>query len=348
MAWYIVEAGKSVGPLELPQIERMVIDGRITQGTQVCVVGASEWTVASLDPEIARLLAGVRAAGTIAADDLSAPPSFGSAAAMAASAADPALPPYSYGAVNKIAMQTFKARWRTLVGIGVVWGIIALMIAAPSYFAKLLAQSQPSSGSLALEGIASLMNWGLGFLVGRPLAAGMVVAGARAVRGGGSVGDLFIGFRRYVPVVVANLVETIIMAAGLGVAAVPGVALIMISQDGNPTSTPLTVAGVLLAIAGAVLATLFLVPRVYFMSALAADPCIPREGVGATLSRSWSMTAGKSAGMGGYMILLFVAAGMSIYALCIGLPLIGLPLLVAGLGSVYALVFTGGRASVEG
>jgi hypothetical protein len=79
------------------------------------------------------------------------------------------------------------------------------------------------------------------------------------------------------------------------------------------------------------------------MAALAADPSLPKEGLEATLRRSWSLTAGKSPAMFALLFVYGLILSVSVFLLCVGLPLLGMPLFVAVQGATYATVFSAGH-----
>jgi hypothetical protein len=347
MHWYVVESGQPTGPHDRVAIERMVALGRINAATKVCVVGDTAWSPASSDPVISGLLAGMANAGMAARADAV----LGASHPPLASTPIPeeSLPAFTYGGSSQLGHKAFKAKWGVLVLIGLVYLVLSYALSVPGLIAGMLREAAQEAGTSAPGAVGlDLVGWLLSIAVGGPLLAGVIVAGARVVRGAGQVSDLFLGFQRYGSVVLAYFVSVLLIGVAIVAAVIPGLILLGVgvgfefggSSNGMGGVGAL---GVLLAGLGALGVSIWIMPRLIFMVALAADPSLPKEGLEATLRRSWSLTAGKSPAMFALLFVYGLILGVSVFLLCVGLPLLGMPLFVAVQGATYATVFSAGH-----
>ena len=348
MHWYVVESGQPTGPHDRVAIERLVALGRITAGTKVCVVGDTAWTHASQDPVIAALLAQLGAAGSMSAR---ADAVLGAAHPPLATTPipDEELPAFTYGGSSQLGHKAFKAKWGALVLIGLVYLALSYALGVPGMIAGMLRSAAEESGTTAPGALGlDLFGWLLSIFVGGPLLAGFVLAGARAVRGAGQITDLFLGFQRYWSVVLAYFVSILLIGVAIVAAVIPGLLMLGLAvgfeMSGNVGKIGLLGAvGVLLAGLGALAVSIWIMPRLIFMGALAADPSLPKEGLESTLRRSWSLTAGKAPAMFALLFVYGLVAALSVFLLCVGLPLLGIPLFAAVQGAMYASVFSAGH-----
>ena len=348
MHWYVVESGQPTGPHDRVAIERMVALGRITAGTKVCVVGDTAWTHASQDPVIAALITQLGTGGSMTAR---ADAVLGAAHPPLATTPVPEeeLPAFTYGGSSQLGHKAFKARWSALVLIGLVYLALSYALGVPGMIAEMLRAAAEQSGTTAPGTLGLvLFGWLLSIFVGGPLLAGFVVAGARAARGAGQVADLFIGFQRYWTVVLAYFVSILLIGVGFLVAMLPGVVMLgadvgfRFKGEFNQLGTS-GVIGLMLCVVGALAVSIWIAPRLVFMGALAADPSLPKEGLEATLRRSWSLTAGKAPAMFALLFVYGIVLALSVFLLCVGLPLLGIPLFAAVQGAMYASVFSAGH-----
>ena len=348
MHWYVVESGQPTGPHDRVAIERMVALGRITAGTKVCVVGDTAWTQASQDPVISALITQLGAGGTMTAR---ADAVLGAAHPPLATTPipDEELPAFTYGGSSQLGHKAFKAKWGALVLIGLVYLALSYALGVPGMISGMLRAAAEESGTAAPGALAlDVFGWFLSILIGGPLLSGFVVAGARAVRGAGQVSDLFLGFQRYGSVVLAYFVSILLLGVGFVAAAIPGLVMLGVAvgfeMSGNYGKIGVLGAfGILVAGLGVLSVSIWIMPRLIFMGALAADPSLPKEGLESTLRRSWSLTARKAPAMFALLFVYGLVAALSVFLLCVGLPLLGIPLFTAVQGAMYATVFSGGH-----
>lgn len=132
-----------------------------------------------------------------------------------------------------------------------------------------------------------------GVFVSAPLAAGAMVAGARAVRGNGRVSDAFAGFRggRYLPTLGAAVVSLLVGGgATVLVAALQSVSVVVAASRAiGPVLPPGMVTAASVALG---LVTLWLSARLWFALTRAADPERPAVGAMSAIGRSWQWTEG--------------------------------------------------------
>jgi hypothetical protein len=259
------------------------------------------------------------------------------------------LPAFTYGGSSQLGHKAFKAKWGVLVLIGLVYLVLSYALSIPGVIAGMLRRAAEESGTSAPGALGlDLVGWLLSILVGGPLLAGVIVAGARVVRGAGQVSDLFLGFQRYGSVVLAYFVSFLLIGVAIVAAVIPGLILLGVSvgfEFGGSFNRMGVVGalGLLLAGLGVLGTSIWVMPRLIFMAALAADPSLPKEGLEATLRRSWSLTAGKSPAMFALLFVYGLILSVSVFLLCVGLPLLGMPLFVAVQGATYATVFSAGH-----
>ncbi len=348
MHWYVVESGQPTGPHDRVAIERLVALGRITAGTKVCLVGDTAWTSASQDPVIGALITQLGAGGSMTAR---ADAVLGASHPPLATTPIPEeeLPAFTYGGSSQLGHKAFKARWSALVLIGLIYLALSYALGVPGMIAGMLRAAAEESGTTAPGALGlDLVGWLLSVFIGGPLLAGFVVAGARAARGAGQVADLFIGFQRYWTVVLAYFVSILLIGVAVAAAVIPGLLALGLAVgfevSGNFGKIGFLGAfGVLLAALGAMAVSIWIAPRLIFMGALAADPSLPKEGLEATLRRSWSLTAGKAPAMFALLFVYGIVLVLSVFLLCVGMPLLGLPLFAAVQGAMYASVFSAGH-----
>ena len=350
MNWYVVESGQLTGPHDRVAIERLVALGRITASTKVCMVGDTAWTMASQEPVIAALLAQLGAAGSMSArSDMV----LGAAHPPLATTPipDEELPAFTYGGSSQLGHKAFRSRWGVLVLIGLVYMALSYALGVPGMISGLLRAAAEESGTTAPGALGlDLFGYLLSILVGGPLLSGFILAGARAVRGAGQVSDLFLGFQRYGSVVLAYVVSILLIGVAVIAAVIPGLLMLGLAvgfeMSGNFGKIGLLGAvGVLLAGLGALAVSIWMAPRLVFMGALAANPSLPKEGLESTLRRSWSLTAGKAPAMFALLFVYGLVLALSVMLLCVGLPLLGIPLFTAVQGAMYATVFSAGHRS---
>ena len=168
-----------------------------------------------------------------------------------------------------------------------------------------------------------------GVFVSAPLAAGAMVAGARAVRGNGRASDAFAGFRRgrYLPTLGAAVVSLLVGGgATVLVAVLQSVSLVVAASRAIGPVLPSGAATAASVALGAV--TLWLSARLWFALTRAADPERARIGAMAAIGRSWHWTEGPVQWQVLSVVLALGAATAALLAPGIA---------VAGLGDGWAL-----------
>ncbi len=327
MQWYFVENGAAVGPFDLTQLEAMAASGRLRRDSQSCRVGASEWIDASRDDALRELFAD----SSPIALPLSTPAMGGTVA----------LPAFTFGGAFALAIDTFKKNWAMLLLVSVVYLVIVSVLGLPgqiSNFAAGLADDQAIGG--VLVGLGGCCGVLLSIFIGIPLAAGIYICGAQAIEGKLQLSDLFVGFRRYWVTIATSLLSWLLICVALAVALIPALTCIVVGNAIGELLGGISIAiGILLAIVGYAAAMAFVGVRLLCAATIACDPARAPLGVVDSLKASWHGTRGVEFPLLGYLIVAGIAVFASIFLLCIGLLLVGLPFAFAAGGAAYSMLY---------
>lgn len=314
-SWYVVQGGSAQGPFDAARMASMVADGSLRQDTQVCRVGEQAWRPASSDPALGPLL-GVSSPGVASS--------------------------WSFGAAWQVTMTGFKRSWGPLMLLTLVWVGLAIpgTLLSQGFSAGVQATRDPAVVGALLVGIlvVNVLNW---LLVTIPIQlAGLAYAASKASAGTVRVSDLFQGYRRFGMVLATGTVLVLATGVAVGVACVPGVVMIAVGaamqQKGAAAGIPLVVGGAVLMCAVLLLALWLLYPYVY-APAVACDPAFGKPGFGECFRHSAQGLKGRVFGVVGFLFVIGLVAVASVLLLCIGYLLVGLPLLLAAQGAVYAI-----------
>ncbi len=314
-SWYVVQGGSAQGPFDAATMASMVASGVLRADTQVCRVGDQAWRPAASDPSLGALL-GVSAAGVPAT--------------------------WSFGAGWQATMRGFKRSWGPLMLLALVSLGLAIpgTILSQAFSAGMQATREPAvvGALLVAVVVVNLLNW---LLVTIPIQqAGLTFAASKAAAGTVRVSDLFQGYRRLGMVLATGTVLMLAIGVAVGVACVPGVIMMVmgaaLQQKGAAAGIPLVVGGAVLM--GAVLLlALWLVYPYFYAPAVACDPAFGRPGFSECFRLSAQGLKGRVFGVFGFLFVIGVLAAASVLLLCIGYLLVGLPLLLAAQGAVYAI-----------
>lgn len=350
--WYVVEttpSGQTVlGPMGMEQLQELQRAGKFIASTQVCEVGAERWSRADELPELRGLFGGTTPATPWPAAEPGASTSSSAASGAGASAK---LPSFGFANAFEVAFEAFRRSWAMLL---LCWlllfaGQMVMQLAALPFqmlTGRFDAQADSFNQDIDLSKLplivgAFLLLMLVSILLGVPLQAAQTWIGVRAVRGKLEIEDVVQPFRRYFAVVGAGLLVLLLA----GIALIPGVSVLALligaasatNVADSPEGLPFLVASILvgaLAIGGPVI---YLQVRLGLAPVVACDPeqgaCGPVEA----LKRSWAMTRGRFWGMFLFVFCLVLLVIATILLLCIGLFLVGLPLLSAGYGALYEL-----------
>jgi hypothetical protein len=216
-------------------------------------------------------------------------------------------PPFSIGNAFSLGWSGFKARYGLLLGASALYLLI--------YFAAEIVFSVT-----AIFTLLPLASWAAGFLLHPVLGLGLVVIALHAVRGRHTeIGDLFVGFKRYWPVVGTNALVTLIV---WGVTLVPiavfafvlGLLLPALGGTGGTGGSAQfgVIAMVVLGVVVVLVPILLIYPRVLLAPMICLDTEIKTVGVTDAISLSWKMTGEKGVrggiiGVGFLLVMIFVA-----------------------------------------
>jgi hypothetical protein len=177
----------------------------------------------------------------------------------------------------------------------------------------------------------SLVSLGAGFFLMPVLQTGLLFVAVRAGRGEPIAFEhMFDGFRRYWPIVGTNaLLALIFVGAIVPFAGAMGVAGAL---SGGRASIVLVLVLIGL-VTFAVLLALYV--RLSFASVICLDPAAG-EGVTGAIQRSWRITGPYWGPLTVLYIVLWLVMMGSFLLFCVGLVLLGLPLVLAITGAAYA------------
>ncbi|MGA0172934.1 MAG: DUF4339 domain-containing protein [Phycisphaerales bacterium] len=345
LVWYVLdssgESPRPDGPFPFEHLAKLAAGGSLSATSMVARAGSDRWVAAGEDPELAGLFRG-------------APPTEFFAPSGAAGLATPAFAApieasYSFGNAFDLAVKTVKSQWGPLVLAGLVTLAAYTVIGAPQWIMQAAGEARRDDGFTLLMGLGGgCFGFVVNILIGGPLFAGIALCGANAVAGRGNVAALFLGFQRYGQVLLAYL---LLMAISAGVtfvvylSATIGFLVVAVAAGGLNSAAGVSagiVGAVIVAVALGLIATALVFVRMIFVPAIVADPSLGSIGVMDALRLNWRATRG----LGWSLLALFVVVGMlvaaSVLLLCVGYVLIGLPLGIAALGSVYTMLFRRG------
>lgn len=181
---------------------------------------------------------------------------------------------------------------------------------------------------------AMALGWACGALVQWPVTAGAQIAAVRAQRGHrNDFGTIFAGFRRFVPVIGANIMVSVAMLLTFAPAvwALRSAVwdFVVNGMRGMPSFSGLRPVEVVVGVLVSVLASMLLGARLMLVSMRAADPDLPRVGAIEAIRFSIERTRGNTLNAIGIVILTSTVSFLSLFLCCIGVVLVGLPLAFA-------------------
>lgn len=353
--WYVGKGGARSGPYSRERLGQMAASGELSPTDLVWREGMGGWAPASSIPELFAARPRPAVAPSDAGNPYAAPVESWSPAAAGAviPGAGRTYPPYSFSTALDLAFKTFKAEWGLVVVMGLIWLGVNILVGVPQYIIQFVGQASGDPDVVVTTGLGSTcLGYILNILVGGPMFAGIIVAGANAVGGGGKAADTFLGFKRYGRVLVANIL-VMLVSLGIGlVAAVPMVILAMIGGAVGAANGNSEAMVALFVIIGVVLMLLLFVvgmglvgARVFFAPAIVADPALGSLGVMEAFRLNWSRTSpGKGFSLLGLGLVVGLLAALSFILLCVPYILVGLPVVVATLGAAHTLLFRSGTA----
>lgn len=324
-SWYLLEPSSTTpaGPFTLERMRSMAAGGSLRRDSQVARAGAAGWSTADTDPLLAPLF------GIAATPPTSPQPMPG-----------PGGEPYTFGNAWRLGERTVKARYKTMLVVGLVLFAFNL----PSFAVQFLTNPVfrgpdyvPSPGSMLGT---TCFTWIFNILVGFPLIFGATFAGAEASQGRGSLSDLFAPFRRYGAALGATLLLGAVIVGVSIVAYIPLIVAIGVGASAGGTAALGTaaLAGGLVTITLALVLTGTVVMRVWLAPVAAIDPAMGSLGIADSFRFSWAATRGRGWSMMGFTMVSGILAGLTVLACGIGYVLLGLPILYSMLGAMYQLV----------
>ncbi|MFO0829085.1 MAG: DUF4339 domain-containing protein [Phycisphaerales bacterium] len=332
--WYVlgtVAAGsEATGPFDLEQLRAMVGAGSLTPSTQVARVGSQAWAPAASDPDLAALFGAAHLASP------AAPPPL----AMAPTDAAAALPPYSFSNAFSLGWRAFKTQWPQLLAAALIYAGLSFIMALPQFllngFPPTRGTSQAASAAAVVGGCFEMV---VGVLAGIPLATGLVYAGAQAVRGRANALDLFAPFKRYGSVLASGLLVGLVYVG----CAIAGYAFLFACLlfggvgFGRAGAGVGGIIGMVLCITVIVILVARVVCRILLAPVICADPAHGNVSAMDAIRLSWANTKGISVSMFGVLFVVGLIAVATVFLLCVGYILVGVPLVIAVYGALHVL-----------
>ena len=340
-SWYVLDESTGIprpsGPFTLEQLQGMVSAGSLVPESRVAAVGSNDWIPASRDAVVAALFRTVPPRSPELVMPLPAGGAFG---------------PSAYNFSNALAMgwASFKSRWGAWVLLGLVWFGITVALALPQNILSFLGEAASENGNpqggaaMALGG--ACIGLVLQVFIGLPLFAGTIFAAGRMYDGDTQLSNLFAGFRQYGQSLASGLLLMVVSIACVLVCYIPVLVFVLlgIAISGGPAggTGAAMVLGASLGVAAALAIFIVLagtvLMRIICAPAIAIDPAFGRPGVLEAFRISWRQTAGLGFSMLGLMIVAGLILVASIFLLCVGYILVGVPVWLAVFGAMYLLV----------
>lgn len=331
--WYVLDESalppQPMGPYSYEDLRELCAAGRVLPSSRVARPGEAAWTEAADDPVLAGLF---RAAPP-------RHPVFGAASSTPAYLASR----FSFSACANAAFEGFRTRWSGLIVPALILFAVSLVAALPQSISAIADASAGRSEPSVTQIFGTCCGFVLNVFVGVPIFYGCVYAASQVLRGEPRVTDAFIGFQRYPQLLLGMLFVGAIYIACTIVSYVPMMAIVALgftlAGTGGAAVMPWLVgSSVVLVFATLLVLFAIVIMRVFFIPLVAIDPAMGSMGVGRAISCAWNATKGRGWSMTGLILVFGLLAGFSIFLLCIGYILVGIPLFLAMLGAMHEMV----------
>ena len=339
--WFILDDSSGTptpkGPYDLGTMRSMAEIGTLRFGSQVARPGASEWGDAGLDPELAGLFVVVAATPVARAHARG-----GGGGGQATSAPIAMASGFSFGSALSMTVALIRAQPVPILIAGLIFFGLQAVVGLPAFVSGLMTPLDAAPSMRPRADPGSCISNILFVLIGVPAYAGACYAGAQAVCGQLKPLDVLEPFKRYHMALLGSVLATVLYVLLSLLSALPAIACIVIAyrhMEGGGPAVVLIGAGLVVSIAAWVYFTArYLVPF-FFLPAVLCDPSLGPPGLNDAVRMVWDETRDSRASLFGFLVLMSIIAGLTIILFCVGLPLLGAPLLVAAFGSAYALYF---------
>jgi hypothetical protein len=233
-----------------------------------------------------------------------------------------ALPPYSFNQAWERGWQVFGAQYPVLLG---ATGILVGAQVFNTLVQNVLLKPSPLF-SLAFAFLYYLC-------VGLPLTAGLQMVAVRAARGGkATLADLILGYARIGWLLLWTLLAGCVVMAALVPAGLVAWAVYALAGPDIMLAALLVMGVVYTAV------SLCLCMRFFYVTSFLLDPLLPRTDLFGAIVSSWRLTAGIWPSLLGLYIVVAFLTFATVFLLCIGVVLLGYPMLLAITGAAYALI----------
>ena len=262
---------------------------------------------------------------------------------------------YSFGNAFAAAIQAIKMHWGLLTVAGLILVGVIVATTLPGVLIAMVGKlADDPDIEVAIELLGDIVSSVLALLVYAPLWFGATILGANAVVGRARIVDLMLGFKRYPQVLGATLLLILIYGATATACVVAGAVVGTVTWvfAGLFSDAAAAEAGIGVGFAATgvllVATTILVSMRVHLAPAIAADPQLGPIGAIAALRHSWQMAHGLGWSMAALLLVSALAASASTLLLCAGYFVIGLPLLIAVNGAMYAMIARSGTPPMDG
>jgi len=343
-AWYVLQDSGSdpqpQGPFQRDELILMMKRGALRVESLVAAVGSSQWIRAADDAELQDLF-------TLSAPPPAPlPPVTPDVGSRTVTDGGRALPThYSFANAWSLSWSMFARHWAQFLAMSAIYLAITVVLCFPVILGVIVDAQSGDGKPGALYLLGSCFSYIVSFFVGIPLFAGTAYASAELVSDRKNIGDMFIGFRRYGRVLGASaMVLGIYLACGIA-AAIPmlifsvfGAMLASASQNELFIGLGFGI-GYLITLAAILACLAMVIVRLVFAPLIAIDSRLGDIDAVGAMRLSWVQTKGLNWSMFGLFLLIVLISGLSIYLLCIGYLLLGMPIFFAAIGATHSLVF---------
>jgi hypothetical protein len=362
--WYIQRDGQSEGPLDARAMAALIRSGAIHAETRACRVGAKAWSRVRRDPTLSALLAEAGAAVPPIATPKDAPAaaavgapaaSVGAAVASVVPSASrrPLAKPFTFGDGWRATLEGFRRSWASLLLLAVV--VIAVSIPSsmvtslPLAFVQIpefLDPDQFMRDLLTLRNVMAwlaiaILNFVSALFVQIPIQfAGLIFAASKASSRAMNFADVFQGYRRLGMVMATGVTLSVVLSVLISLCfIVPGGLAAWVGWSWKlspPVFLACLLGGFALSSLLSLVLAVFAIPYL-FAPVVACDPAFGKPSFGECFRLSASGLKGRGLSALGLLLLVSLLLDLSLLLFCVGFLLVGVPLVFAALGAIYAV-----------
>ena len=346
--WYVLDQSKNPpepsGPFDRAAIEGMIQRSALTAASSVARAGSETWSPAGDDPELRPLFGG-------GIDGRTTPPTLHQGTSVGPEIELPAAG-LSVGTAFSLGWEVFKKGYVHLLLCVLILAACSAPLSGPGLFGGMMIGEAQRSGDSGLRILGSSLQWfgtGLNLLVWPLFAPVLIWPAVTVIRGEAGIGDVIVGFRRYLPLLGTSLLWTLFILAGaLGFSIILFIISFLAGLFAGlfGRNNEAILVGIIVVMAIPML-IVFVIGVAYMIRATAAsmfsygllvDPRASiRPGLDA-VREGWRMASTQRAKPALIMFLAALIAAFTILLACAGYFFLGLPLYIAVMGATYELI----------